>query len=68
MPAGTRNTVRLTGSTYMVKCADGVTPCHIGYYTLTGAGFSVLAYPDGTLEVTPPIGSPATEKGDWLEY
>ena len=68
MPAGTRNFVRLTGSTYMVKCADGATPCHIGYYKLTGAGFSVLAYPDGTLEVTPPTGSPVTEKGDWLEY
>lgn len=52
----------------MVKCADGITPCHIGYYKLTGAGFSVLAYPDGTLEVTLPTGSPVTEKGDWLKH
>ena len=68
MPAGTRRSIRLAGSTYMVKCADGITPCHIGYYTLTGAGFSVLAYPDGTLKVTPPTGISVTEKGDWLEY
>jgi hypothetical protein len=68
MPAGTRKTVRLTGSTYMVKCADGVTPCHVGYYKLEGAGFSVLAYPNGTLELTPPNGSSVTENGSWLEY
>ena len=68
MPAGTGKTVRLTGSTYMVKCVDGVTPCHIGYYKLAGAGFIVLAYPNGTLEVTPPSGQLITEDGDWLEY
>ncbi len=68
MPAGTRNSVRLAGSTHMIKCADGVTPCHIGHYRLTGAGFSVLAYPDGTLEVKPPAGASVTEKGDWLEF
>jgi hypothetical protein len=68
MPNGTRKTVRLTGSTYMVKCADGITPCHIGYYKLTGSGFSVIAYPNGTLELTRPIGPPLADKGDWLEY
>jgi hypothetical protein len=67
-PTGTRKKVRLTGSTYMVKCADGITPCHIGYYKLVGAGFTVLAYPDGRLELSPPLGSSITETGDWLEY
>ena len=60
--------VRLTGDTYMVKCADGVTPCHLGYYKLVGAGFLVIAYPDGKLEITPPEGSEITEQGGWLTY
>jgi hypothetical protein len=65
---GTTTAVRLLGSTYMVKCADGVTPCHIGRYDLSGAGYSVRAYPDGDLELTLPNGAHFAEKGDWLEY
>lgn len=41
----------LTGSTYMVKCADGVTPCHLGYYDLKSETVSVRAYPDGSLAI-----------------
>ena len=68
MRAGTRKKMRLTGSTYMVKCKDGVTPCHIGYYKLAGSGFAVLAYPDGQLEISFPAGPSITEVGHWLEY
>ncbi len=65
VPADTNKAVHLTGSTRMVACAGGATPCHVGYYAFTGAGFSILAYPDGTLEVTPPSGLRTTEKGTW---
>ena len=65
---GTGKPVRLVGSTYMVKCADRVTPCHIGRYDMSGGGYEVRAYPDGALELTLPNGSSVAEKGDWLDY
>jgi hypothetical protein len=64
-PTGSGSRVELTGSTQMVKCADNVTPCHVGNYRLSGSGFTVLAYPDGTLEVTRPTGQIVAEKGHW---
>jgi hypothetical protein len=55
----------LTGSTYVVKCADGVTPCHVGFYDLKSPGISVRAYPDGTLELESPGASDRHERGTW---
>src|SRR5690606_30929353 len=66
VPANTTKAIRLKGSTYMVKCADGVTPCHVGFYTFSGKGYAVNAYPDGRLEVTPPAGAAISEQGAWL--
>ena len=42
---------KLSGSTYMVKCADRLTPCHIGFYELSSPGIRVRAYPGGSLEL-----------------
>ncbi len=47
--AGTKT--ELVGFTYMVKCGDRVTPCHVGFYDLRSPSVSVRAYPDGKLEV-----------------
>lgn len=56
----------LVGSTYMVKCADGVTPCHLGFYDLKSPGVSVRAYPDGMLELDFPGPGDAHEPGTWV--
>lgn len=41
----------LTGGTHMAMCADGVTPCHLGFYDLKAPNGWVRAYPDGSLEI-----------------
>ncbi|WP_052116050.1 hypothetical protein [Noviluteimonas dokdonensis] len=55
----------LTGSTYMAKCADRVTPCHLGFYDLKASGVSVRAYPDGQLEIQSPGLGDSSERGAW---
>jgi hypothetical protein len=56
---------KLTGSTHMVMCRDGVTPCHVGFDELRSRSITVRAYPDGTLEVDR-SGSPSEkEQGSW---
>lgn len=62
---GTKTEV--VGFTYMVKCADRATPCHVGFYDLSSPSVSVRAYPDGKLEVESP-GSKnvhVNERGVW---
>lgn len=61
----TRRTGALRGGTYMVKCADGVTPCHLGFYDLRGPGLQVQAYPDGILDVSSKNRPLPTEHGEW---
>lgn len=62
-----RKVTELRGSTYMVKCADGVTPCHLGFYDLKGPAADVTAYPDGMLELTIEGQPLAIEQGQWLD-
>jgi hypothetical protein len=63
----THKVTKLQGSTYMVKCADGVTPCHLGFYDLKGPATDIAAYPDGMLEMTIEGKRLATEQGKWLD-
>lgn len=51
----------------MVKCADGVTPCHIGYYEFHSDPYTYLVYPDGTLKVLQGKNVIVSEKGKWLD-
>lgn len=55
----------LNGSTYMVKCADRVTPCHVGFYDFDSPGIVARAYPDGTLELELPGSKVINEHGTW---
>ena len=57
--------IKLRGSTHMVKCADRVTPCHVGYYDLKSSKTFVRAYPDGTLEIDASGSAGKTEHGTW---
>lgn len=51
----------------MVKCADGVTPCHLGFYQLNGPATDIAAYPDGRLELTIGGRHLAMEAGQWQD-
>ncbi len=55
----------LNGTTYMVKCADGVTPCHVGRYEFTNSDTHYYVYPSGQLEVVKAQKVLVSEQGEW---
>jgi hypothetical protein len=57
--------IELHGTTIMVMCADGVTPCHVGFYRLKGAGREYLLYPTGELFVKRHGRLLLSESGSW---
>jgi hypothetical protein len=59
--------IRLHGSTYMVMCADGVTPCHAGFDEFHNGNYRYVIYPDGTLTIMRGKKELLTEKGQWLD-
>ncbi len=61
----TGKTITLQGTTNMVMCADGVTPCHIGNYTFNNGAVVYSVYPDGTLTVTEGSKELLNETGEW---
>lgn len=48
----TGRAVTLNGTTRMVMCADGTTPCHVGDYEFHNGAYLYSVYPDGHLVVT----------------
>lgn len=59
--------IRLMGSAHMVMCADGVTPCHVGYYVFRNGQYTYLVYPQGFLEVHRGQKTILSESGEWIE-
>ncbi len=59
--------IRLSGTTHMVMCADRVTPCHIGYYEFRNGPYTYLVYPQGFLEVRRGKQVLLSEQGKWLD-
>lgn len=58
-------TLPLTGRTRIVRCADGVTPCHVGAYEFESGDVSVRATPDGQLELRRADGIVERAHGQW---
>lgn len=59
--------IRLTGTTRMVMCADRVTPCHVGYYEFRNGPYTYLVYPQGFLEVHRGKQVILSENGEWAD-
>ena len=55
----------LKGKAFMVNCADGVTPCHLGRYEFTNGDTSYYVYPSGNLQVMKAEKLLVSEDGEW---
>jgi hypothetical protein len=63
----TGKSIRLSGKAVMVMCADGVTPCHLGYYEFTSGAFRYSVFPNGRLTVEKGGKLQLTESGNWQQ-
>jgi len=61
----TGSSITLKGTSVMVLCADGITPCHLSYYEFKHGEFRYLVYPSGQLTVEKGSKVLLSESGTW---
>lgn len=61
----TGNSVILRGKAVMVLCADGVSPCHLGFFEFISGQFRYRVFSDGQLTVEKNRKVLLDESGSW---